>query len=130
VERHPGRADELVRRFGADGVVVVRADAADLRLPRRPFHVVANPPFSVTSALLRRLLHPSSRLVSAHLVLQAQAARSWAAPDAPGRGRWGRSYEAALGARIPRSAFDPRPQVDARVLAVRSRIRQGTGQRV
>jgi len=37
VELHPVRARTLGDRFGRLGVLVVRADAADLRLPRRPF---------------------------------------------------------------------------------------------
>lgn len=117
VETHPGRALELRRRFG-DDIVVVRADARDLRLPRRPFHVVANPPFNATSDLLRRLLSNGSRLVSARLVLQEQAARRWAGPAAPGVQRWGRRYETALGPPVPRSAFVPPPRVPSRVLEV------------
>ncbi len=58
VELHPGRAAALRRRFAGDDVVVVHADAADLRLPRRPFRVVANPPFARTTAILGRLLAP------------------------------------------------------------------------
>ncbi|WCO68177.1 rRNA adenine N-6-methyltransferase family protein [Iamia majanohamensis] len=115
VEAHPGRARQLRDRFG-DDVVVVRADARDLRLPRRPYHVVGNPPFAVTSALLRRLLQPGSRMVSARVVLQDQAARRWASPSAPGVHRWGRAFDAELGRRVPRRAFRPPPPVDARVL--------------
>ena len=56
IEAHPGRARDLRSRFAGRGVKVVRADAADLRLPTRPFVVVANPPFGITTALLKRLL--------------------------------------------------------------------------
>lgn len=122
VEAHPDRARWLRERF-ADAVVVV-ADAADLRLPRRPFHVVANPPFGVTTALMRRLLHPGSRLRSAHLVLQRQAARRWASPSAPGIGRWAQRFDATLGWRIPRRAFSPPPHVDAQVLIVHRRSKR------
>lgn len=115
VEAHPGRAQRLRERFG-DDIVVVRADARDLRLPRRPYHVVGNPPFAVTSALLRRLLQPGSRLVSARVVLQDQAARRWASPSAPSVRRWGHTFHAELGPRVPRGAFRPPPPVDARVL--------------
>lgn len=118
VELHAGRAEGLRRAFGGS-VVVVRADAADLRLPRRPYHVVANPPFAVTSALLRRLLQPGTRLETAHLVVQEQVARRWAGPDAPGLARWGRTHGAALGPGVPRRAFHPTPGVDARVLVLR-----------
>jgi 23S rRNA (adenine-N6)-dimethyltransferase len=123
VEWHPGRADRLRQRFEPlDGrVIVVQCDARDLRLPRRPYNVVANPPFNVGSALLRRVLQPGSRLVSARVVLQEQAARRWASTTAPGYRRWARTFELSLGERIPRAAFDPRPHVDARVLVVRRR---------
>ena len=88
---------------------------------RDSFHVVANPPFAVTTTLLRRLLQPESRLVSAHLVLQQQAARRWSGPAAPAAARWGRTFTAAAGRRVPRRAFTPPPLVDARVLVLASR---------
>jgi len=122
VEAHPDRAAVLRRRFGSS-IVVVRADARDLWLPRRPYHVVANPPFNVSTALLHRLLQPGSRLVSARLVLQEQVARRWAGPTAPCSGRWGRSFEASIGMRVPRAAFHPPPHVNARVLVLRRRRR-------
>jgi 23S rRNA (adenine-N6)-dimethyltransferase len=118
IETHPGRLAAL-RRLVGDAATVVRADAADLRLPRRPFHVVANPPFALTTPLLRRLLHPGSRLLTAHLVLQDQAARRWTGPPAArSRGR-GATFDVGLGRRLPRSAFRPPPKVPCRVLAVR-----------
>lgn len=118
VERHPGRAGGLAAEFGRR-ITLVRADAADLRLPRRPFHVVANPPFAATSAILRRLLHPSSRLVSAHLVLDERAIDRWTGPDAPAAARWRRDFTVTTGRRLPRQAFDPPPAVRCRVLTLR-----------
>jgi 23S rRNA (adenine-N6)-dimethyltransferase len=120
IERHPQRASLLRAEFGRD-VVVVSADAADLRLPRRPFHVVANPPFAATSAMLRRLLHPGSQLVSAHLVLDERAVVRWVGPTAPAATRWQQRFEILLGDRLPRQAFDPPPDVRCRVLTLRRR---------
>ena len=120
VEAHPHRAAVLRQRFGRS-VIVVQADAADLRLPRRPYRVVANPPFAVTTPLLRRLLQPGSRLVGADLVLQEQAARRWAGPAAPAWPRWARYYQASLGRPVPPDAFRPAPAVAARVLHIRQR---------
>lgn len=120
VEAHPGRARTLRQRFG-DRLVVVQADARDLRLPTRGFHVVASPAYDTTTALLKRLLHPGSRLLTAHLVLQDGAARRWVGPDAPGAGRWTSNYEAGLGRRVPRRAFTPPPRVDSRVLTLHRR---------
>lgn len=120
IEAHPGRALELRERYG-ERIKVVQADAADLRLPRRPFHVVANPPFSITSALLRRLLHPGSRLVSATLLVQDAAARRWAGPHAPAAARWQQLHQARLGPPVPRRAFRPPPQVPTRILHIHRR---------
>jgi 23S rRNA (adenine-N6)-dimethyltransferase len=120
IERHPSRSASLRAEFGRD-VVVVNADASDLRLPRRPFHVVANPPFAATSGVLRRLLHPGSRLVSAHLLLDERAITRWIGPHAPAARRWQDSFEVVLGERLPRQAFDPPPEVRCRVLTLRRR---------
>jgi 23S rRNA (adenine-N6)-dimethyltransferase len=120
VELHAGRAHLLAERFG-DAVTIVRQDAADLRLPTRPFSVVASVPYAVTSPLLRRLTHSGSRLVSAHLVVQAQAAARWSSASAPAATRWQRTYAASLGPVVPRRAFTPPPRVPNRVLVLRRR---------
>jgi 23S rRNA (adenine-N6)-dimethyltransferase len=117
VELHPARARHLRERFGR-AVTVVRADACDLRVPRRPFSVVANPPFATSTALVRRLLQPGSRLVAAHLVLPEHAVRRWTSPTAPGAGRWARAFTATPGRGVPRVAFSPRSPADARVLRI------------
>jgi 23S rRNA (adenine-N6)-dimethyltransferase len=70
VELHPARVRHLHARFAGLPVTVVRADALSLRLPRRPFRVVASPPYAIASPLLRLLLAPSSQLTAADLVLQ------------------------------------------------------------
>jgi 23S rRNA (adenine-N6)-dimethyltransferase len=132
-ELHPERAATLRRRFDGRRLTVVQADAADLRLPRQPFQVVANPPFAITTAILRRLLHPASRLQRADLVLPQWAAVRWAA----GRGVGGipsqRMFDLTLGARVPRSGFHPPPPAAAAFLvatrrgATRSTGRSGRG---
>ena len=121
VELHAGRVAVLRERFAQDDVTVVRADVADLRLPRRPFRVVANPPFALTTQVLARLMAPGSHLVRADLVLQRGAARRWAAGRAPGAGRWARHYAVGLGRPVPRRAFTPHPPVDCTTLVVTRR---------
>ena len=122
VELHPQRAAALAQRFaGERRVTVVRADAADLRLPTRPFSVVASVPYAVTTPVLRRLTHGGSRLVRAHLVVQDGAARRWSSPAAPAATRWQRTFRASLGRSVPRRAFSPPPRVDSRVLVLERR---------
>lgn len=120
IELHPGRRGELARRFAGAAVIVANADAADLRLPRRPFKVVANPPFAVAMAIVRRLLAAGSRLESADLVVPHYVAQRWIAPSAPGRGRWGRCYSVTLTPAPPRSAFRPPPPGRIAVLRIRA----------
>jgi 23S rRNA (adenine-N6)-dimethyltransferase len=117
VELHPGRAAGLRRRFG-DNVRVVQADAADLRLPRRPFRVVANPPWSITEPLLRRLLHPGSRLVRADLLLKRSATRRWADLGVT------QGHHLTSGRSVPRRAFQPPPPTDGRVLVIERQERR------
>jgi 23S rRNA (adenine-N6)-dimethyltransferase len=119
VELHPGRAALLRRRFGE--VTVVCADAASLRLPARPFRVVASPPYAITASLLRRLLAPGTRLVAADLVLQRAAVRKYAGGHGPGVSRRVRGFSVTAGLALPRSAFRPPPRVDSAVLVVRRR---------
>jgi 23S rRNA (adenine-N6)-dimethyltransferase len=107
IELHDRRARALKSRFESRQVVVVWTDASDLRLPRRPFKVVANPPFSVTTSLLRRLLAPGSRLVRADIVVPAHVAARWVSGSAPGAGRWHQQFQLSVVQPLPRRAFNP-----------------------
>jgi 23S rRNA (adenine-N6)-dimethyltransferase len=112
VELNPRRAGLLRERF--PGITVVHADAASIRLPGRPFRVVASPPYGISSSLLRTLLSPGSRLVAADLVLQRAVVRKYASGAT-------RRFSLTVGITLPRRAFLPPPQVDSAVLVVRRR---------
>jgi 23S rRNA (adenine-N6)-dimethyltransferase len=118
VELHPRRAAMLRERFAGFPVTVVRVDATDLRLPRRVFKVVANPPFGVTTALLRRLTGSSSRLQRASLVLPEWASKRWAVGRGVGSVTSKRAFTFALGPRVPLDAFRPPPTVRPRILLI------------
>jgi 23S rRNA (adenine-N6)-dimethyltransferase len=114
VELHPGRAERLAARFAGAPVTVLRIDARELRLPARPFRVVASPPYGIGSALLRLLTARGSRLQAADLVLQRAAVRRLA-------GGTPAHWNAAVGRALPRRAFRVPPRVDSAVLVVRRR---------
>lgn len=119
VELHPGRVQIL--RGLADrhpDLTVVRADATDLRLPRRPFVVVSSPPYAGASAVVERLLSPGSRLERADLVVQRQLARRLVEGRSRGAGRWLRGSRLELGRPLPRTAFRHPPRVDSVVLRI------------
>ncbi|MEN3305657.1 MAG: rRNA (adenine-N6)-dimethyltransferase [Micromonosporaceae bacterium] len=119
VELHADRVRRLRERFPR--VTVIQADATGLRLPRRPFRVVASPPYGISSALLRVLLAPGSRLFTADLVLQRAVVRRFVEGSPAGARRWLRQWELRAGRRLPRAAFRPPPQVDSAVLEIRRR---------
>jgi 23S rRNA (adenine-N6)-dimethyltransferase len=110
VELNPRRAGVLRERFPS--ITVVHADATSIRLPGRPFRVVASPPYGISSSLLRTLLAPGSRLVAADLVLQRAVVRRYASGAA-------RRFSLTVGITLPRRAFLPPPNVDSAVLVVR-----------
>jgi 23S rRNA (adenine-N6)-dimethyltransferase len=120
VELHPGRAQGLRARFAGDPVRVAEVDLRALRLPRRPFRVVANPPYHLTSDLLHLLLGRDSTLAAADLVLQRATVRALATGRGPQR--WRRCWSLAEGLSLPRSAFTRPPTVDSRVLSIRRRV--------
>ena len=117
-ELYAKRAAHLRRRFANENVRVVEADAAALRLPGRAFKVVANPPFGITTSLLRRLPSPGSRLERGAIVLPTWAVTRWAA----GRGVGGitsrRSFRYRHGPVLPPHAFRPAPPTKAAILLV------------
>ena len=112
VELDPRRARVLRERF--PGITVVHSDAASLRLPSRPFRVVASPPYGISSTLLRTLLAPGSSLAAADLVLQRAVVRRYASGTA-------RRFSLTAGLTLPRRAFLPPPHVDSAVLVIRRR---------
>jgi 23S rRNA (adenine-N6)-dimethyltransferase len=99
VEVDPVWAQHLRKRFARSGNMdVLEGDLLRVRLPTRPFRVVANMPFNLTTQLLRRLVdQPANGLLRAHLIVQWEVARkragrprtalSVAIPSVPPRGR-------------------------------------------
>lgn len=123
VELHDGRL-AVLRTGWPDQIehrqlMVVRADALGVRLPRRPFAAVCNPPYAIGSQVVQRLLGPNSRLQRAAIVLPTPVARRFVEGRAPGAGRWLREYRVEIGLRLPRTAFQPPPKVGSAVLLVR-----------
>jgi 23S rRNA (adenine-N6)-dimethyltransferase len=125
VEHDPRMAARLRRRFDADPrIQVVQADLRTVPLPRRDFLVVASPPFSLTTALCRRLLgDPAVPLAGAELILQRGAAR-WLASPRPRDAEtawWAARYELRLTRTVGPASFVPPPRVDAARLTIRPR---------
>lgn len=125
LEIDPQLIARLEARFaGSDHVSVVCADSVRAPLPRHPYRVVANLPFGMTTAMLRRLLDdPAAPLLRADLVVQWGAAvkRARPLPSTLLTLSWAPWFELTVGRRIPRTRFRPPPPVDAAVLTVTRR---------
>jgi 23S rRNA (adenine-N6)-dimethyltransferase len=125
VERDPKLAARLRRRFDcAPNVRVVEADLRAIALPRREFLAVASPPFSLTTALCRRLLgDPAIELAGAELIVQWGAAR-WLTAQRPRDAEtawWSARYQIDMARVIKSASFAPPPRVNAAWLSVRPR---------
>jgi 23S rRNA (adenine-N6)-dimethyltransferase len=122
VELDPRLAARLRDRWS--NVEVVEGDAAAVELPREPFRVVANLPFDRTTDLLHVLLDdPRTQLLRADVVVQWDVAfkRAVPWPSTLNGVLWGAFYETTVARRLPRTAFEPPPAVDAGVLVFRRR---------
>jgi 23S rRNA (adenine-N6)-dimethyltransferase len=125
VERDPLLARDLRSRSDlGPSVEVVEANALHVDLPREPFRVFGNLPFSFGTRILRRLLDDvGSSLVRVDALVQLEMAQKRAAiwPSTLVSLGWLPWWEFAAVRRVPRSAFRPVPGVDAAMLAITRR---------
>ncbi len=128
VELDRGLVGLLRERFTAEeqaGILrLVEGDALDqdlVNLVPRPYDVVANLPYHITSPVLHRLLGSAPRASRLVLMVQREVAERIAAP--PG----GMSYlsvfcqyhaRARVAFRVPAVAFEPAPKVESAVLVL------------
>lgn len=125
VEYDPYWASRLKQGFaGCEDVEVITADALFVPLPDEPFSVVASLPFHLSTAILQRLLDdPAKHLERLHLLLQREVAAKHArsTPTTLKTLTWSPWWRFEAGYELPASAFEPEPEVDARLLVVAKR---------
>jgi 23S rRNA (adenine-N6)-dimethyltransferase len=125
IELDPFWAARLRDRFaGAANVEVIEGDVLVQPLPFEPFRVVANLPFHLSTAILRRLLDgPEAALERADVIVEWEVARKRAVcwPSSLLDVVWGATYELAVVRRLPAACFEPRPAADAGVLRIERR---------
>jgi 23S rRNA (adenine-N6)-dimethyltransferase len=127
IELDPVLAGGLRRRFARSGhVTVVEGDALLVAFPGEPHRVVGNVPFQITTALLRRVLdEPGSPCLAADLIVQDGLARKRCAmrPCTMLSLSWLPWWRLSIERILPAGSFEPRPSVDAALLAARRRAR-------
>lgn len=124
IERDPRNAAQLRRRFDGEDVVVIEDDVLAVSFPRRPYRVVSNVPFALTTALLGRLMDdPRTELRRAALLLELGAARGLGARR-PGDARtlwWSARFDLRIARRVGASSFSPPPSVEVAVVVLEPR---------
>ena len=124
------RLAEYLRRelYGIDRFELIEADALHLHsrelFPGRPFKLVANIPYHITSPLLHAFLEGDRPPELTVLLIQLEVAERVAAP--PGQMSYLSVFAqnvstAEVVARVPAAAFEPAPAVDSAVLRLRRR---------
>ena len=119
VEKDPNLAGKLRARFGGASVHILQADLRRVAF-KAPYKVVANLPFNVTAAALRRLLLDDPAPDAAAIALQREAAEKYVGwPRLTAVSLAARPwFEVSLGRAIAREDFVPTPRVDIAVLRV------------
>lgn len=122
IELDPKLCDRLDRQFaGEPRFSLIRGDFLTLPLPKTgDYKVFSNIPFSLTTAILRRLTESQNPPVCAGLIMEKGAAMRFC--GRPGENLSSltlRPYFAAdIAARVSRQEFHPQPKVDAALLVL------------
>ncbi|MDR8019403.1 23S ribosomal RNA methyltransferase Erm [Nesterenkonia aerolata] len=121
VEIHPGLAQHLASRTSPT-TQVVTGDFLEYRLPQKPFVVVGNLPFHLTTSILRKLLH-HPHWTQAVLITQWEVARRRAGVGGASMmtAQWAPFYTFDLAGRVPARAYTPAPSVDGGIITITRR---------
>lgn len=128
IERDRRWVAELQQRIEQAGVAgrvqLRRGDLRQVSWPRRPYRVVASPPYGLTTRLLGRLLDdPVRGPTRADLLVQWEVAckRAASPPKTLRSATWAPWWQFQLGEKVPRTAFRPVPATDSGWLHVTRR---------
>lgn len=115
------------RRLAATAPPGVRVDVGDIldyRLPNRPYVIVGNIPFHLTTAILRKVL-AAPHWTEALLLVQWEVARRRAGVGGASQltAQWWPWFAFTLLERVPAHAFRPKPSVDGGLLRIERRPR-------
>lgn len=120
VENDPVLAEKLHKKVGQkSNIQIIQRDFLQMNLPRRPFCVVANIPYSITTPILGKLFdQPTLPVQRAVLVVERGAAKRFTADPItnPRILKWRMWFEVKMKGRIEPGNFSPPPRVDSAIL--------------
>lgn len=122
IENDPASIQKLRSKIKEQNNIKIRQiDVLRYELPRSPFCVVANIPFSITSPIFEKLLGDTSvQLQRAVFIIEKGAAKRFTADPMtnPVILTWRMWYDIRLVRTVPSSHFSPPPSVDSAVVTV------------
>ncbi len=126
VELEPNALELLKRNVSQfENVTVLRGDALGVSLPNEPYKVFANPPFSITAALIKRLSESALPPKAMYFVVQRQFARKTVPSDQHFTSALGIAlsplYTARIRKPLHKTDFTPPPAVDTVLLELKLR---------
>ncbi|KKO54172.1 rRNA adenine methyltransferase [Paenibacillus sp. DMB20] len=125
VENDPVYAEKLALKMrDIPNVRVKQADILQTDLPKVPFSVVSNIPFSITTPILEKLLHhPGVPLKCAVLIIEKGAARRFTSVPVtdPRILKWRMWFDFQVVRTVSPEHFSPRPRVDSAVMIIRKK---------
>ncbi|AZS16994.1 23S ribosomal RNA methyltransferase Erm [Paenibacillus lutimineralis] len=125
IETDSAFVDRLFNKMkDRSNIRVKQSDFLEVSLPRSPFTVVANIPYSITTPIMRKLLdHPGVPLQRAVLLVEKGAAKRFTAVPIidPRILSWRMQYEIRLVRAVSPHHFAPPPKVDSAILFIQRR---------
>lgn len=108
----------------APNVHIIERDFLEAHLPRKPFSVVANIPYAITTPILEKLLgEPTNSLQQAVLMMEKGAAKRFTAYPItnPKILKWRMWYRMELAFDVSPKYFSPPPRVESAVVKIERR---------
>ncbi|WP_234032848.1 23S ribosomal RNA methyltransferase Erm [Paenibacillus faecalis] len=125
VENDPVYAEKLARKTkDISNVQVRQSDFLQINLPREPFVIVSNIPFSITTPILDKLLsYPGVPLKCAVLIVEKGAAKRFTSVSVkdPRILKWRMWFDMKIVRTVSPEHFSPRPSVESAVLVIRKK---------
>ncbi|TVX96652.1 23S ribosomal RNA methyltransferase Erm [Cohnella terricola] len=106
---------------GCPKIKIIQGDIREMRLPVEPFCVVANIPFSITTAIFEKLLGAEGKAFQkGALILEKGAARRFTEGSTldPRLLMWRMNFQFEMRTVVPRTHFAPPPRVDAAIIQI------------
>ncbi|WP_244864902.1 rRNA adenine N(6)-methyltransferase family protein [Paenibacillus sp. J23TS9] len=105
---------------GISNIRTIHRDFLQGYLPREPFCVVANIPFSITTPILRKLLDPAIPLQRAAIIIEKGAANRFTASlmKNPEILKWRMWYDIEMVQVLAPTYFSPPPKVECSILSI------------